>query len=550
LPRGRDAFLSYVDAKGWARTQNLRTKTEFRNLGTRRPLNVPSDPNVFYRDCWCNWGDFLGTGRIATQKRCFRSYTEAQAWAIAHEVRKRDDWRSLDVSTTPVDVPMNPPQVYRSDWRGWKAFLRPTGIPLPRKFFLSFVKARDWAVASGVRSSTEWRERCADFPHNIPRNPALSYDEHWQGWGSFLGTHRIANMRRQFCSYAAASTWAYGAGIQTKEQWCALSRDDVPHDTPMAPSRTYRAEWVGWGSFLRMGRDVEQVYATYADAKAYAMAQGFTSCSAWRKQMRLKHPDDIPAWPERAYRTEWKGWGEFFGTGRIANQNRGQHYRSYEAAQTWARANGITTSTQWRSLGPERLPSDIPAKPGRVYAEWSNWQKFLGKRISGASVAEVILHHELSAFLPVAPRGRTLRLGGFKKRPDVVIPELKLVIEHDGAYWHRHKVDRDRDETLRFQEVGWRLVRLRELPLPIVSPENDLLISDSLSYQDLVFRVLDHLLFIGVIPVGLQSTIQKFKSLFDRVSQSRVVRLHGGGRCGLTLHGSDTRTMAGVTRAT
>ena len=41
----------------------------------------------------------------------------------------------------------------------------------------------------------------------------------------------------------------------------------------------------------------------------------------------------------------------------------------------------------------------------------------------------------------------------------------------------------------------------------------------------------------------------QLESLFDRVCQLRVVRLHGGGRCGLMRHGSDTRTTAGAIQA-
>jgi hypothetical protein len=34
-----------------------------------------------------------------------------------------------------------------------------------------------------------------------------------------------------------------------------------------------------------------------------------------------KLPKDIPANPPRTYKKEWESWGEFLGTGRIANQN-------------------------------------------------------------------------------------------------------------------------------------------------------------------------------------------------------------------------------------
>ena len=35
-----------------------------------------------------------------------------------------------------------------------------------------------------------------------------------------------------------------------------------------------------------------------------------------------KLPSGIPSSPRTVYKKEWKGWGDFLGTGRVANQNK------------------------------------------------------------------------------------------------------------------------------------------------------------------------------------------------------------------------------------
>ena len=36
-----------------------------------------------------------------------------------------------------------------------------------------------------------------------------------------------------------------------------------------------------------------------------------------------RRPNDIPSQPYRTYKNEWRGWGDWLGTGRIANQIKG-----------------------------------------------------------------------------------------------------------------------------------------------------------------------------------------------------------------------------------
>ena len=54
-------------------------------------------------------------------------------------------------------------------------------------------------------------------------------------------------------------------------------------------------------------------------------------------------------------------------------------------------------------------------------------------------------------------------------RPDIAIPDLRLVVEYDGAYWHRGREDNDRQRDQQLADAGWDVLRVREAPLGTLS---------------------------------------------------------------------------------
>ncbi|WP_390889175.1 DUF559 domain-containing protein [Rhodococcus qingshengii] len=50
-------------------------------------------------------------------------------------------------------------------------------------------------------------------------------------------------------------------------------------------------------------------------------------------------------------------------------------------------------------------------------------------------------------------------------RADIAIPKLRLVIEYDGAHYHRTGQQADLKQTQALTDAGWSVIRVRELPL-------------------------------------------------------------------------------------
>ena len=74
---------------------------------------------------------------------------------------------------------------------------------------------------------------------------------------------------------------------------------------------------------------------------------------------------------------------------------------------------------------------------------------------------------------------------------DIYLPDLCVGIEYDGAYWHRDKDDKDKQKQQHIENLGNRLLRVREAPLTPIS-EADLIVNPR---NDITKHVLDKLVF-------------------------------------------------------
>jgi hypothetical protein len=115
------------------------------------------------------------------------------------------------------------------------------------------------------------------------------------------------------------------------------------------------------------------------EAKAYVRSLGLKSVEDWRKYSKSdKRPPDIPATPERVYKKEWKGMGDWLGTGTVAPKDR--QYRPFAEAREFVRSLGLKNREEWESYCKSgKKPVDIPTAPWIVYEdEWEGQPDWLG----------------------------------------------------------------------------------------------------------------------------------------------------------------------------
>ena len=130
------------------------------------------------------------------------------------------------------------------------------------------------------------------FPTDIPRNVYQTYKArgNWEGWGSFLGTGIVASYLRNFKNYSDASNYAKFHKIKSSKDWFAISKSkDFPKDLPSNPPTVYKKEWKSWGSFLGTGRIADQlkVFKSYLEAKKYAHSLKLKNVRGWYQLKKI-----------------------------------------------------------------------------------------------------------------------------------------------------------------------------------------------------------------------------------------------------------------------
>jgi hypothetical protein len=82
--------------------------------------------------------------------------------------------------------------------------------------------------------------------------------------------------------------------------------------------------------------------------------------------------------PSKTYKKDWKGWGDFLGTGTVAPFNR--EFKSFKEARVFAHSLQLKGQEEWEGYCKSKeRPIDIPSDPPRAYKdEWKGWPDWLG----------------------------------------------------------------------------------------------------------------------------------------------------------------------------
>ena len=82
------------------------------------------------------------------------------------------------------------------------------------------------------------------------------------------------------------------------------------------------------------------------------------------------------------------------------------------------------------------------------------------------SKVEIAIACELCLIFNCINDGKKLKFQNEYLAPDIILPELNLIIEYDGSYWHRGNEMKDKAKTEKFKELDYTVLRVREGDLP------------------------------------------------------------------------------------
>jgi len=189
-------YRSFKRTRIFVRGVGLKSASEWREycLSGKKPADIPSNPHKAYAGMgWVNWGDWLGTGRIADWLREHRSFKKAREFARSLNLKSETEWRSYSkLGKLPNDIPKAPAQVYVEDgWAGYGDWLGTGRTRISGR--RQFRDARSYVHRLKLKSLTEWSEYCKSGkkPADIPASPRAVYaNDGWAGMPDWLGYAR------------------------------------------------------------------------------------------------------------------------------------------------------------------------------------------------------------------------------------------------------------------------------------------------------------------------------------------------------------------------
>jgi superfamily II DNA or RNA helicase len=255
---------------------------------------------------------------------------------------------------------------------------------MPKLNFLPFKEAREFVRKQKFNSIKKYREwiRSEEAPKNIPIHPEEVYKTEWQGARDWLGNKDIPVNKKIFRHFEDARSYIHSLALKGKSEYSEWSKsDDRPIDIPTSPSSVYKLQWKGWGDWLGTGSIYtgDMKFLPFDEAREIVHSYGFKNKEQYVVWIKSKQkPANIPSSPARAYGELYLGWGDWLGTGRVANQKRA--FLLFIESRAIVRGKKIKTREDWKEwINSGAFPNNIPKEPTDTYkSEWISWGDWFG----------------------------------------------------------------------------------------------------------------------------------------------------------------------------
>ena len=405
---------NFYEAKEIVKKYNLKTNREWREFckSGKRPYNIPSNPDKVYEEWngwsdflgneeylvlniptnpsklyqnkgWKNWGNWLGSGNIATNKRKFLSFKQAREYTRKLNLQNQQEWKIFSNTKRPNYIPSSPDVVYKNKgWLSWGDWLG-TKIGWDGNY-IPFEEARHYIRNLNLKSQREWinYSKSVNIPINIPKKPEFIYkDKGWISLGDWLGTYRIAARFRSYREFNRARKFVHLLNLKSGTEWINYSKSgNKPEDIPSSPQVVYKNKgWISMGDWLGSGRIADNLkeYLDFNKARSVVRKMNFKSgndyLNAWRKGLL---PENIPAKPGKTYKN--KG---FVSMPDFLGYKSRWEWMPFEDAREFVKNMDLKSTKEYINAYKKGLiPKNIPFAPRSVYKNkgWISMGDWLG----------------------------------------------------------------------------------------------------------------------------------------------------------------------------
>ncbi len=274
------AWRPFDRAREFVRGLELKSRTEWEKYckgempekGTK-PEDIPAYPNQTYRNNgWISMGDWLGTGRIATNLKKYCSFSNSRKFVHKLKLKNNIEWRKYckgemtEKGIKPDDISATPENTYKNKgWIGYGDWLGTGNLAYQSINYLNFKEAREFVHTLKLTSSSLWQKYCRGEipekgikPNDIPSNPNNTYrNKGWVSMGDWLGTGSIAPYLKEYRYTGKAKEFVRNLRLKNRAEWFKYCNGEMPEkgirpdDIPYHPERTYRNKgWISWPDWL------------------------------------------------------------------------------------------------------------------------------------------------------------------------------------------------------------------------------------------------------------------------------------------------------------
>jgi superfamily II DNA or RNA helicase len=181
-------------------------------------------------------------------------------------------------------------------------------------------------------------------------------------------------------SYEEARKYAQNLKLKNENEWRLHTKyKEFPSDIKKNPN-SYK-EFKGMGDFLGTGNIADRLrkFRSYKEAKKYAQSLKLKTREEWEEHIGSKEFPSDIKKNPINYK-EFTSVGDFLGTGNIADRLR--KFRSYKEAKKYAQSLKLKSGAYWtKHTKSKNFPYDIPVSPRNIYEEFTTMGDFLGTGI-------------------------------------------------------------------------------------------------------------------------------------------------------------------------
>ncbi len=250
----------------------------------------------------------------------------------------------------------------------------------------SFEDAIKFARKLKLKGAKEWRvySKSKDKPTDIPNNPSSVYkNKGWVSWGDFLDTSNVSDKlkRELWWTFEKSRKFVHNLNLKNRYDWneyCQSSRKSK--HIPSNPNQVYKKEWKGIGDWLGTGVPFgrQKYFRSFDDARKFVHGLRIKNQKEWFEYCKSGEKPDDIP---NVPRSAYKKEWKGVGDWLDNGSSRRYKFRSFEDARKFVHGLKFRNAIEWGTYCKSgKKPEDIPQSIQQIYKNkgWNGWGDFLG----------------------------------------------------------------------------------------------------------------------------------------------------------------------------